>query len=436
MERCYGLGIVVLATALLGGCAVQTGYDEEEVELAPQSLINGVAGTKTGLVAKFNFDGGRCSGVLVPTGSTARWLITAQHCVGAAEYDATTATVTTQDTTVYGVDAIYQHPEGEWGLTGFDLGDGDPDGTGKVDMILVRLSSNVPIAAADRNMFFSTDNATINTYHESIKDDGATSYSWVSASISPDPDWPVRATTTAGLEDGDSGGPVWSKASIDAGGRLYQGLHSSPGSVTDSSSYYRWAIDAINFGAFDINNPSATFCSTSHPCGAGEGDCDSDAECKSGLSCRSNTGPTVGLPADYDVCLEVLRQPSNTEGFCESIGGCQLYEGDCNSHAGCKDNLVCRADVGAAVGLSATKDVCDLPRVPGWTGTNRAKSGGRLSESSNWCTPTSPCSLGDGDCNENDHSTCRGYLRCKANVGNQFGFVNNAVDVCVHPDFL
>lgn len=432
--RCT-LIVPLLATIALSGCVAEVERDGEKADgQVSQGLVGGIAGTKTGLLATFVTDG-YCSGVLVPTGTTASWLITAEHCIGIDAYDPASTVVLTQGGQTIGVDAIYPHPEAEWGLTGFDLGDGDADGNGKVDMILVHLASAVPIAAADRKMFFSTDNAPINTYQESIMDDGVYGYSWVSASISPDPDWPVRAVSTATTQGGDSGGPVWSKASIDAGGRLYQGLHSSSHSVTDSSSFQRWALDAIQFGAFDITHPSATFCSTSHPCGVGEGDCDSDAECKSGLSCRSNKGPAVGLPADYDVCLEVTRQANDTEGYCESIGGCQLYEGDCNSHAGCKDNLVCRPDVGAAVGLSPDKDICDLPRVPGWKAINRDKKGNRISEDSGWCTPESPCALGEGDCDENDHSTCRGYLKCKANVGNQFGFSNNAVDVCVHPDY-
>jgi hypothetical protein len=82
-----------------------------------------------------------------------------------------------------------------------------------------------------------------------------------------------------------------------------------------------------------------------------------------------------------------------------------------------------------------TVDVCDLPRVPTWRGVNRSKSGDRVTEDSGYCTRESPCALGEGDCDENDDATCRGFLRCKPNAGNQFGFANNNVDVCVHPDY-
>ncbi|KYF48483.1 hypothetical protein BE08_32625 [Sorangium cellulosum] len=74
--------------------------------------------------------------------------------------------------------------------------------------------------------------------------------------------------------------------------------------------------------------------------------------------------------------------------------------------------------------------MCDLPRMPGTRVFNNDKTTG-----SDHCTVDEPCGLGDGDCDPNNHATCRGFLKCKANVGSHFGFSNNNVDVCVHPDF-
>jgi hypothetical protein len=96
---------------------------------------------------------------------------------------------------------------------GANLGDGDPDRTGRVDMILVHLSTPVPVAEADRRMFFSTDNAPIAVYEESFRKDGVDAYSWKTGSISPSSKWPTRADSTISTEPGDSGGPLWSKAS-------------------------------------------------------------------------------------------------------------------------------------------------------------------------------------------------------------------------------
>lgn len=435
--RSSTVALAVVVSLALDACAVATG-DGEGLGETGAKLIGGIAGTKTGLVVKIDGNGKGCTGVLYPYPgtTTARYLLTAHHCTSDEPYNSTAWTVTRQDGSTIGVEMIFPHPLAEWGLTGFDLGNGDTDGIGKVDMVLVRLASDVVVAAADAPVWLSTANTSVNVYHESRMDDGAQAFSWLSASISPHATWPVRAVTTGGIEGGDSGGPVWNRNSIDTGGRLLEGVVSnSGGGLTDSSSFYPFAVDGRDCGVFDITHPNAAFCTDACPCGVGEGDCDANSQCKPGLTCMANTGNRVGLPADYDVCLEPTRQGSNTGGYCESIGGCQLFEGDCNTHAGCKDNLVCRSNVGAAVGLNSSVDVCDLPRVPGWRISNRNADGTRKTEAANWCTTSSPCSLGDGDCDETNHATCRGYLKCKANVGNQFGFANNLVDVCVHPDY-
>ena len=362
-------------------------------------------------------------------GSTTRWAITAQHCLGSTN-DSTAYSVVLQDGTSVGVEWLYPHPLAEWGLTGFDLGDGENDGTGKVDMMLIRLDSDVDIDAADRNFYFSTANTSLDTYQES-KNGG---FTWVQASMSPHSSWPVRAVNYAGTQGGDSGGPIWKKSSIDSGARLYEGLHSSAGNITDSSSFYEWAIDSMYCGVFNVNDIDWSFCSAACPCGVGEGDCDSDADCKSGLVCRQDHGNRVGGPSTLDVCLETTSTVHQTSGWCEANGGCQLYEGDFNTHAGCKDNLVCRKDVGAAVGASQSTDICDMPRVPEWKGTNRSMDGSRLTESSNYCTTSSPCSLGDGDCDSSNHDTTSWLLEVQGvHVGHQFGFSNNLVDVRVHP---
>lgn len=44
------------------------------------------------------------------------------------------------------------------------------------------------------------------------------------------------------------------------------------------------------------------YCSPSCPCGKGMGDCDSAADCKSGLSCSHNVGSTFGAASTVDVC--------------------------------------------------------------------------------------------------------------------------------------
>ncbi len=46
----------------------------------------------------------------------------------------------------------------------------------------------------------------------------------------------------------------------------------------------------------------AVFCSEQCPCGFGQGECASSAECATGLSCTPDAGADFGLDADADVC--------------------------------------------------------------------------------------------------------------------------------------
>ena len=60
----------------------------------------------------------------------------------------------------------------------------------------------------------------------------------------------------------------------------------------------------------DCSNGSGglSCCTSSNQCGAGEGDCDSDADCSGNLKCGQGSGKddncdtTLGFPATYDCC--------------------------------------------------------------------------------------------------------------------------------------
>ena len=51
-------------------------------------------------------------------------------------------------------------------------------------------------------------------------------------------------------------------------------------------------------------------CTSSNPCGEGEGDCDSDEDCMGSLKCGQGSGHddncdnTLGFPGDYDCCYD------------------------------------------------------------------------------------------------------------------------------------
>ena len=55
-------------------------------------------------------------------------------------------------------------------------------------------------------------------------------------------------------------------------------------------------------GSCDIFQPGPDWCTDCGPCSEGQGDCDGDVECQSGLICAQDVGADYGWPAGRDVC--------------------------------------------------------------------------------------------------------------------------------------
>lgn len=127
-------------------------------------------------------------------------------------------------------------------------------------------------------------------------------------------------------------------------------------------------VDELSCPPFDPGLPNGSFCSADCPCGDGEGDCDSDAQCQDDLFCAHDVGPQFGLPANWDVCVAELECPDydparpNAE-FCSVSCPCDVGEGDCDSNDECAGFLVCADNVGGQYGLPAHWDMCRSPLV-------------------------------------------------------------------------
>jgi hypothetical protein len=116
------------------------------------------------------------------------------------------------------------------------------------------------------------------------------------------------------------------------------------------------------------------YCSPSCPCGAGQGDCDSDADCNPGLRCEHNTGAQHGAGSTVDICTAgaPTPQPGGTchPGFimewnyCNPSCPCGVGEGDCDSDADCQPGLHCAQDVGGKYGTANNVDVCEQQAAP------------------------------------------------------------------------
>jgi len=116
------------------------------------------------------------------------------------------------------------------------------------------------------------------------------------------------------------------------------------------------------------------YCSVDCPCDAGQGDCDSDSECRSGLSCARNVGDRYGVNSGIDVCEEVdggSTPPPATEPPPGSESPPQTTaakEGESCEHIGCDTGLACAtvytAGYGKVIGQYCMERCQTLGRDP------------------------------------------------------------------------
>jgi surface antigen len=136
-----------------------------------------------------------------------------------------------------------------------------------------------------------------------------------------------------------------------------------------------------------------TYCSAACPCEDGEGDCDSDAECKPGLVCARDVGANYGAHNTVDICQKPASSGGATGGGATS-GSTPAPGWSCSasSYKGqqlwtCKSGTIYRCESGAPVKTSCangcnanplgTNDTCKAPT----TGGNSGNSGGATSGS-------------------------------------------------------
>jgi len=221
-------------------------------------------------------------------------------------------------------------------------------------------------------------------------------------------------------------------------------------------------------GAGDYCNNAAA------PCVAGEGDCDSHAQCANGSICASNVGPKYLMPTGHDVCAPAhctnrvldgdetfvdcggscsapgfvcqslcqTLQPGDA-AYCSPGCPCTQGQGDCDSDVDCNPGLVCGSNLGPQFGMPVGHDVC-VPahcknRVRDGNETFTNCGGSCSSPSSNCtvlcdryplghsshCSADCPCGVGEGDCDSSSH--CDTGLVCGRDRGVAYGTTS---DVC------
>jgi len=96
----------------------------------------------------------------------------------------------------------------------------------------------------------------------------------------------------------------------------------------------------------------------------------------------------------------------------------------CSSNAQCTGGMICGNRNGPAAGFATGTNTCKHPRPPQCRPMNGTAD-------MNLCTEDCPCSLGEGDCDNDDQ--CIGDLVCAQDVGSHFGLFWG-LEVCVRPE--
>ena len=138
--------------------------------------------------------------------------------------------------------------------------------------------------------------------------------------------------------------------------------------------------------------PTLDYCQT-NPCNEGEGDCDADEDCQSGLVCGiDNCG--WYWPQGYDCCM------TPSLNYCSPSSKCGEGIGHCDSHAECEEGLAC-GNNNCGASWPNGYNCCYTPQC-------------HNSDSPAWdcCQVDSKCGQGLGDCDSDEE--CENGLVCKA----------------------
>ena len=127
--------------------------------------------------------------------------------------------------------------------------------------------------------------------------------------------------------------------------------------VINSSGFW---LDTLELDSTPGRTPGGNdYCTLYGPCSEGQGDCDGNSECQSGLTCVNDVGAKYGWSSVTDVCESTSGGTPGSNDYCRDYGPCPAGKGDCDSNAECQSGLTCVNDVGAKYGYRSIVDVCE-----------------------------------------------------------------------------
>ena len=134
-----------------------------------------------------------------------------------------------------------------------------------------------------------------------------------------------------------------------------------------SWQYMYWYHDGtyLVFGTNDVYINCDTeddFCTSENPCGTYQGDCDAHEECQDDLICISNNCPdSLGFDSEFDCCHQRIL---GDEHYCASGIPCGENEGDCDYNSECQSNHFCGSNnCPTSLGFDSAVDCCSSTQI-------------------------------------------------------------------------
>jgi len=178
-------------------------------------------------------------------------------------------------------------------------------------------------------------------------------------------------------------------------------------------------------------------CTSEEPCKHGEGDCDNDAECESGLKCGNNNCLQFAAyfhPKD-DCCFEAAKN-SDSENVIYEWGPWEEWTVD--KTTGEKKRLRYQIKKKeSTTKIEEPQEPLKLdPSIP-FEPAPGQRCAGRNFQGRRCCTPENQCDEGEGDCDgpgdggqHDGHAGCKGDLVCGSNNCKKFGHYYHEKDDC------
>jgi len=169
---------------------------------------------------------------------------------------------------------------------------------------------------------------------------------------------------------------------------------------------------AVHAAAVSVGEGDWDFCSAQNRCNEGQGDCDFDYECKAGLKCTKDVGPSYGFDKGVDVCTS-----SSSSSSTSSTSSTSSSTSSGNFGGGVSSSSSSSTSTSStSSGTNPLDPLLSSSSSSTSSGTTSSSSGGgcQLNPGTlTYCAVCGPCSEGQSVCHKD--SECATGLVCSSN---------------------